>query len=94
MTPWNYPDKLAVFDSLEKIKALSIYQQDHDMQSNIRYIESAISSWVFDPKLAEQFYQFNDTLDQSRGVVLQDYIGSLESYRCLASSTPISRAIP
>jgi len=83
MIPWNYPVKSTVFESIEKIKMLSIYQLDQSLQGWISHIESKLSSWVFDQDRLARFYQFNDILDQSRNIALKDYIEPLENIRSI-----------
>jgi MoaA/NifB/PqqE/SkfB family radical SAM enzyme len=81
VSPWNHPNRAMVFDNLEKIKKLKLYQTNQVIVDNIEYIEKTLNNWHFDQLKLDRFFHFNDCLDKSRGILLGDYIKTLEWYR-------------
>jgi sulfatase maturation enzyme AslB (radical SAM superfamily) len=83
LIPWNLPDKSVAICELDKLKKLSIYHQNENFRKYIDYMEKKLSVWVFDVELLKKFFVFSDLLDNSRKVMLKDYIESVDVYRSL-----------
>jgi hypothetical protein len=79
--PWNFPNQELVIADLTKIKKLNHYQKDKVFKSKIDGLINTISMCTIDRVALDQFFKFNDLLDQSRNVQLTDYIPELEQYR-------------
>ena len=78
----NYPAADTVLKNLEPIRQLPSYQNNPLLSS---FVDGLITHYSNCPrhdsaKLAE-FFKFNDRLDQSRGVKMQDYIPELHRVR-------------
>jgi molybdenum cofactor biosynthesis enzyme MoaA len=78
---WNFPNKQLVLDDLKKIKTLKKYHTDEVFNSNINGIIQRVETCKIDYVTLSKFFEFNDLLDQSRGVKLADYIPELEQCR-------------
>lgn len=79
LSPFRYPDpSKAIFD-LQKIKNLNCYRNDRlfsdSIDGYIKILENTPKSNLDD------FFQFNDLLDQSRGIKLAEYLPNLDRYR-------------
>lgn len=81
LSPWLYPDRQKVVDSLERIKVLSCYHNDQLFSNNIDSMILKFKSLKNETPNLEKFFSFNDKLDQSRSIELKDYLPELESYR-------------
>jgi sulfatase maturation enzyme AslB (radical SAM superfamily) len=79
LSPYNYPNWKEIRNKLVKIKNLNCYKNDRLLQS---FIDGMIdANPTLDINKLKQFYEFNDTLDQSRNVKLVDYIPELDKFR-------------
>jgi sulfatase maturation enzyme AslB (radical SAM superfamily) len=85
---YNHPDPAAVLDSMEKCKKTQIYWSDG--KSCKTGIDSIYNHYKSNPECnidhLRGFFQFNDQLDNVRGVQLKDYIPELEQYRYLINN--------
>jgi len=85
---YNHPDPAAVLDSMEKCKKTQIYWSDG--KSCKTGIDSIYDYYKSNPECnidhLRGFFQFNDQLDNVRGVQLKDYIPELEKYRYLINN--------
>jgi hypothetical protein len=84
---WNFPNKQVALDDLQKIKTLKKYHVDEVFNSNINSIIQRIETCEVDYAKLSKFFEFNDLLDQSRGVNLVDYIPELEQCRSYLPNT-------
>jgi pyruvate-formate lyase-activating enzyme len=81
-SPWNHPDKEKVLVGIEKIKQLSLYNNNTDFRSMIDGIKITMQNQnTVNSTLLKEFFHFNDMLDVSRNIQLKDYIIELENYR-------------
>lgn len=80
LSPFLYPDKDAVIADLEKIKTLNCYANDPLFSKSIDGYIKIFKDRSENPNLSE-FFKFNDLLDKSRDVKLEDYIPNLARYR-------------
>jgi hypothetical protein len=82
MTPFVYPFKDQVLESLYQIQKLTCYANDPLLASSIDgYINHFENQHVIDFTSLTQFYNINDQLDQSRDIQLKDYLPELDNYR-------------
>lgn len=81
LSPLNYFDP-TLKDKLVTITKLNCYKNDRLLKS---FINGLILHYTepksVDTKKIEEFFKFNDLLDQSRNIRLKDYIPELEEYR-------------
>jgi molybdenum cofactor biosynthesis enzyme MoaA len=79
----TFPDKDVAIADLIKIKQSIHYQQDLSFRNKVDfYINELVSSDV-DLVALKEFFSYNDKLDKSRNVALDDYIPELETCRAL-----------
>ena len=83
--PWNFPDKQVAIANLNKIKELQTYQKDEVFKSQIDSAIDQMTNSKTNIEQLTQFFEFNDRLDASRDVKLQDYIPELEACRELTT---------
>ena len=80
----RFPDANLVLTHLVPIRNLNCYKNDPLLAS---FVEGLISHYEKQPDVdlakLHEFFEFNDRLDQSRSVKLQDYIPELEQARKL-----------
>ena len=78
----NFPNRGLVLDNLLPIQRLSCYKNDQLLSS---FIDGLINHYrnqqTFDAHKLQEFFIFNDKLDQNRNIRLKDYIPELEKYR-------------
>lgn len=78
----RFPDSRLARDRLLPIKQLNCYKNDGLLKS---FVDGIISHYDNDPVVdqnkLQQFFEFNDKLDQSRNIQLKNYIPELEKYR-------------
>jgi molybdenum cofactor biosynthesis enzyme MoaA len=78
---WNFPNKQLALENLNQIKTLKTYQQNQIFKSKIDGIINQLETTDIDLVKLKEFFEFNDKLDQSRGVTLADYIPELNDCR-------------
>jgi sulfatase maturation enzyme AslB (radical SAM superfamily) len=80
----RFPDAKLAYSKLLPIQQLKCYKNDPLLKS---FIDAIISHYQYDPELdlekLSAFFKFNDALDKSRSVLLNDYIPELEMTRKL-----------
>jgi sulfatase maturation enzyme AslB (radical SAM superfamily) len=77
-----YPNKQQVKENLSKCKELHHYSVDPAFRSMIdKLIESAETTTNVNLVRLKKFFEFNDLLDQSRAVQLNDYLPELDKFR-------------
>jgi hypothetical protein len=81
MAPWNFPNKQLVLDDLSQVKQTQYYSQDLTFKQKIDGLYSGIMSSTVDAIKLDDFFKFNDKLDQSRNIHLKNYIPELEACR-------------
>lgn len=80
LSPFLYPSYREVRDSLEQVRTMACYQNDPLFANSIDGYINKFQSTQSPPDLG-RFFKFNDQLDRSRSIQLQDYLPTLESYR-------------
>ena len=82
LSPWLFPEKKLVLDSLNLVRQTSCYKNDPLFASSIDgYLQFFMSETKYDQSTLDEFFKFNDLLDQSRSIRLVDYDAVLDSYR-------------
>jgi len=81
--PWNFADKNTALADLQKIRTLNTYKKYEVFKSQIDAIIDTLAISEVDYNVLRKFFEFNDRLDASRDVKLQDYIPELEACRNL-----------
>jgi sulfatase maturation enzyme AslB (radical SAM superfamily) len=76
-----FADKEVAITDLELLKNSLSYKRDASFKSKVDFYISNIQSMPVDREALNEFFEFNDTLDQSRGIKLVDYIPALENCR-------------
>ena len=81
----TFPNKELAIADLERIKLTRSYQTDQHagLQSKVDYFINAVRQSDVNLDNLKKFFEYNDTLDQVRGVKLADYIPELEQARSL-----------
>ena len=82
---YNHPNPELVIASLDRCRKTKMYHSDG--KSNKTCIDSLYNHYsqnpVCDLKLLKEFFDYNNRLDQVRGVMLKDFIPELESAQSL-----------
>jgi pyruvate-formate lyase-activating enzyme len=82
INPLLFPDRDSVLDSLQQIQSTDTYKNNPFLSSTVDFLyEHFQKEHSVDQSLLEEFFQFNDLLDQNRTVQLQDHVPLLEKYR-------------
>lgn len=76
-----FPDKKLALDEIEKLKTLKRFFEDEHFVSKVNLLENLIREQELDTKMLEEFFKFNDLLDNSRGCKLVNYIPELDKCR-------------
>jgi MoaA/NifB/PqqE/SkfB family radical SAM enzyme len=76
----TFPNKELALQDLELLKASKFYKQ-FLFKSKVDYYINEMQHSELNLSALEEFFKFNDTLDQSRNVKLIDYIPELEQCR-------------
>ena len=81
----TFPNKAVALADLERVKLSKSYQTDQwaGLKSKIDYFISVLENSTVDLDNLKKFFEYNDALDQVRGVKLVDYIPELEQARSL-----------
>jgi len=89
LSPYSFPDKHRVLESLGKVQSTRCYHNDPLFASIIDgYIRYFKEQHV--QRDLSDFFRFNDLLDLSRNVRLADYIPELDSYRHQLTDTAMN----
>ena len=76
----TFPNKDLVLQDLESLKNSKFYNQ-FLFKSKVDYYINEMQHSKLNLPALEDFFKFNDTLDQSRNIKLIDYIPELEACR-------------
>ena len=80
--PWHNPLREQVLESMYRCRETKVYYNNGRNTNDL--VEEVISRFEkhnYDPKILAEFFQYNDTLDRTRGSRLADYIPELEQAR-------------
>jgi pyruvate-formate lyase-activating enzyme len=82
LSPFLYPYPESVLESLYRVSELNCFKNDHLFASSINgYIKYFESCPLPNIPMLTKFFEFNDKLDQSRQVQLENYLPELDNYR-------------
>jgi sulfatase maturation enzyme AslB (radical SAM superfamily) len=81
ITPWNYPDKARAIEELKKLYQSYSYINEEFFRNKVDYFINNMQSSTLVSEKLQRFFEYNDSLDQSRGIALIDYIPELEACR-------------
>ena len=81
ISPFLFPNKSLALADLKRCKQTMSYQNDDFFRNRIDYLINGIDTKPIDVKKLENFFAYNDQLDISRGIKLQDYIPTLAQAR-------------
>jgi sulfatase maturation enzyme AslB (radical SAM superfamily) len=76
-----FPNKEVALADLAKLKQTNRYTTDESFKSKVDFYIVTMTESVPDLNVLEDFFKFNDRLDESRNVKLADYIPELEKCR-------------
>jgi len=79
----TFPFKAVAIADLERIKQSKSYRINRSFRSKVDYLINEVQQSLVDLPALKKFFEYNDALDQSRGVRLADYIPELEHARAL-----------
>lgn len=78
---WLHTNIDFVLNDIDKIKTLKKFSTDYQFKQFFLSLEQQIKNNSCQPKLLKKFFEFNDLLDKSRNVKLQNYNPELEMLR-------------
>lgn len=81
VSPFLFPDKELALADLARCKQSRNYEIDDFYRNRIDYLINGINTAVVDSTQLASFFEYNDQLDASRGIRLEDYIPELARYR-------------
>ena len=81
VSPFLFPDKELAIADLELCKQSQNYKIDDFFRNRIEYLITGMQKSQLDIKKLSQFFAYNDQLDTSRGIKLEDYIPALATHR-------------
>ena len=79
----TFPNKAVALADLERIKLSRSYKTNPVLRARVRYFIDILEKSTVDLDDLKKFFEYNDALDQVRGVKLGDYIPELEATRSL-----------
>jgi len=81
ISPFLFPDKVLALADLELCKMSKNYEIDDFFRNRIDYFTSGIKNKKIDTNKLDKFFVYNDRLDASRGIRLEQYIPALAALR-------------
>ena len=78
-----FPDKALALADLERVKLSRSYKTNTVLKSRVDYFIDILKNSTVNLDDLKKFFEYNDALDQVRGVKLGDYIPELEATRSL-----------
>jgi sulfatase maturation enzyme AslB (radical SAM superfamily) len=83
--PFNFPNKSLAIERLEMLKQTLSYNREPLFKDKVDYFIEMTAKAVFDKRQLKRFFEYNDALDNHRGIKLKDYIPELEECRNLVT---------
>jgi sulfatase maturation enzyme AslB (radical SAM superfamily) len=74
----NFPNKQLALDDLTLLKNTRTYQNEYYFKDKVDYLITQMQNTQVNIKDLQDFFDYNDALDKSRNIKLQDYIPELE----------------
>jgi len=81
VSPFLFPNKELALADLELCKQSRNYEIDDFFRNKIEYLIAGVQNSQLDIEKLAQFFVYNDQLDASRGIKLEDYIPALATQR-------------
>jgi pyruvate-formate lyase-activating enzyme len=82
INPFLFPDRDSVLDSLQQVKSTDTYKNNLLLSGTIDFLyEQFQKQHSVDQQLLEEFFEFNDLLDQNRAIQLKDHVPLLDKHR-------------
>lgn len=80
--PWHNPLRQQVLESMYRCRDTKVYYNNgRNANDVVEEIIFRFENYDYDRKILEKFFEYNDKLDQARGIRLVDYIPELEQAR-------------
>lgn len=79
ITPFNRPDNDVVVADLEKLKTCESYQTEDHFKNKVDYFFSKMQTRQVDVEALAKFFDYNDKLDQSRNIKLENFVPELHA---------------
>ena len=79
ISPFNRPDQDIVLADLERLKNCASYQTENHFKNKVDYFLSKMKTRRIDLNSLRKFFDYNDQLDQSRNVKLEDFVPELHA---------------
>jgi sulfatase maturation enzyme AslB (radical SAM superfamily) len=79
ISPFNRPDLDIVLADLEKLKTCVSYQTEDHFRNKVDYFLSKMQNSKFDINILRNFFKYNDQLDSSRNIELENFIPELHA---------------
>lgn len=76
-----FPNKPLALENIQKMKTLSLYENDKVFASKVNMLEYQLLETNIDSVVLKKFFEFNDALDKSRNTYLKEFIPELEECR-------------
>ena len=76
-----FPNKEIVLNDLNLLTKTNSYVVDNSFKSKVDYYINEMSKLEINIETLVSFFEYNDALDKSRNIKLQDYIPELEECR-------------
>ena len=84
ISPFLFPDRDSVLDSLQRVKSTDTYKNNLLLSSTIDFLYQQFhKEHSVDQLLLQKFFEFNDLLDQNRKIQLEDHVPLLAKHRIL-----------
>ena len=77
----TFPNKELALADLARLTTSSFYARDESFQSKVDYYIAEIQKSDLNLVALRDFFKYNDMLDRSRDIKLNDYIPELEACR-------------
>jgi sulfatase maturation enzyme AslB (radical SAM superfamily) len=80
-SPFNFPDSELILGELIKIQDLKCYKNTKLLETFVDGLIKTFNTNQINANTLKKFFEFNDLLDNSRGLRLMDYIPDLDCHR-------------
>ena len=79
VSPFNRPDLDVVLADLEKLKNCASYQTEEHFKNKVDYFLLKMKTRTLDINVLRNFFNYNDQLDQSRNIKLENFVPELHA---------------
>lgn len=81
ISPFNFPNKQLALEKLNELKETTSYQQEEYFRGQVEFLINGVRDSDVSLTELQTFFEYNDALDASRNVTLDEYIPELEKCR-------------